>query len=864
MAEPETSQTFGISKEILKCVVSNKHRNDIASKIGDAWESLATFIGVPPEDVHDIKEEYRKPLDRRLAMMRRWHELWGSEATYRRLVEGLRQIGRRDLIEFLKQKAHLPSASGSKLLLVCDAAFVAVVTIIFVGAFNYYNTYNAVPIHNISESGTNQQHLTKNTTHPSKTVEVLHQIVSDCSSPESDLPIIHPLFVGRENDVHQVLLKVAKAHIVNINGAPGFGKSTLAIHVGYEVVKNGTSVRYINMEDKMFSIVNQWQRSEGKAKPEFMSKNDVHPGQMTSLIKPSRSSVSNNYQTMSSEHNNIIMHGDLEELQKWSKEMKCTNVLILDNCDDVLISEYRQEFLILINTLVINSMFKLHIIIVSQQRLLYLDDFDCWTVKELNYSASIEMLDRIAPAIDNETLQAAAELVEGCPLALKVIGQLLHIHGVNLTSKLKNEVVITILDDASIPKHQFRTIMDVAFERLGILKNCGYILSLFPGSFDEQAATAIVQKECLELYFKHSLLNEYLFAYDYRYKMHRLIKEYLQEKISIGENTTFMIKFQAYFKSWLLDHAMSQENDKLVTEKYSLSFELHNLNYLKELLLTDMHLSPKELAVLGLLSDMDLIQFEQLHRYYAIYILNVQEICQLLNNQKLCGKMYSTIVRHLYQKCKCETTWAYLQNFFKSPCMEYFQCKVVRYLDDLETYGVKLYLSQDASSYIDIILGSHCNEVHRIQNHFITFKRFLTSFLGTVSTVGSSIILLNRRVFLNHFCMDCIIAILLCIVCACMIAFIHIVLFYDIAVINTHHQFLRMLEITSKVLCPSAILLFAIIFITTFILSRVRNYYSGINDNKLTMLFTFTSVIVQLISLFLPAYYCCQFIPLCI
>ena len=195
--------------------------------------------------------------------------------------------------------------------------------------------------------------------------------------------------------------------------------------------------------------------------------------------------------------------------------------------------------------------------------------------------------------------------------------------------------------------------------------------------------------------------------------------------------------------------------------------------------------------------------------------------------------------------------------------MEYFQCEVVQYLDDLETYGIKLYLSQDASSYIDIILGSHCNEVHRIQNNdFITFKNFLKC-LGFSSGVGSSIILL-RRVFLNHFCMDCIIAILLCIVCACMIAFIPIVLYYNIAVINSHHQFLRMLEITSKVLCPSVILLIANIFITTFILSRVRNYYSDINDNKLTVLFLFTSVIVQYISLSLPDYYCCQFIPLCI
>ena len=49
MAESEASQIFGISDETLKCVVSNKHRNDIASKIGDAWESLATFIGVPTD-----------------------------------------------------------------------------------------------------------------------------------------------------------------------------------------------------------------------------------------------------------------------------------------------------------------------------------------------------------------------------------------------------------------------------------------------------------------------------------------------------------------------------------------------------------------------------------------------------------------------------------------------------------------------------------------------------------------------------------------------------------------------------------------------------------------------------------------------
>ena len=165
MAVPEVSQIFGMGEETLKCVVSAKHRNDIASRVGDAWESLATFINISSVDVDDIKEKYEEPLDMRLAMMRRWHELWGSEATYFRLVEGLRQIGRRDLIELLKQKTHTPSASGSKSLLVHDHCMIAALgvlfAIIFVGALNH-NTYNAVPIHNISESGTDQQYLTKN------------------------------------------------------------------------------------------------------------------------------------------------------------------------------------------------------------------------------------------------------------------------------------------------------------------------------------------------------------------------------------------------------------------------------------------------------------------------------------------------------------------------------------------------------------------------------------------------------------------------------------------------------------------------------------------------------------------------------
>ena len=95
-----------------------------------------------------------------------------------------------------------------------------------------------------------------------------------------------------------------------------------------------------------------------------------------------------------------------EELQRWSEKLRCMSILILDNCDDMLASSARHKFLKFIDTLVKIPHYKLHIIVVSHEKL---DSFDCWTVRELNHSASVQLLDKIAPAIDNESLMAAAE-----------------------------------------------------------------------------------------------------------------------------------------------------------------------------------------------------------------------------------------------------------------------------------------------------------------------------------------------------------------------------------------------------------------------------------------------------------------------
>ena len=78
--------------------------------------------------------------------------------------------------------------------------------------------------------------------------------------------------------------------------------------------------------------------------------------------------------------------------------------------------------------------------------------------------------------------------------------------------------------------------MDVVYEQLhGDLQQCGYYISLFPGSFEHEAGLKVLPlslnpQGCMETYLEHSLLEEYtVFRLTY-YKVHRLIREYFKMK----------------------------------------------------------------------------------------------------------------------------------------------------------------------------------------------------------------------------------------------------------------------------------------------------------------------------------------------
>ena len=281
-----------------------------------------------------------------------------------------------------------------------------------------------------------------------------HSSCSDISwydnSISHDLPTTSSPFVGREGDIAKLSELMNNAHIININGAPGFGKSMLAIHVGHDMAKRGTSVRYVDVVDK-FSLIQTF-RSDM-----FTRDNDEHRHQTMGTSKDLA-------QTSTSTINEIILllfnkRSDVsklvvEELLEWSRRIKSRTVLILDNCDELIYYDASRERLIhLIKTMIENSNNQLYVILTSHQQLFILDDFETLTIKELTIPASVELLSLLAPGISSTQLEHVASLVEGCPLALKVVGKLLHKEGDRLTQIFQNELMkhpIKVLDNVCL------------------------------------------------------------------------------------------------------------------------------------------------------------------------------------------------------------------------------------------------------------------------------------------------------------------------------------------------------------------------------------------------------------------------------
>ena len=423
----------------------------------------------------------------------------------------------------------------------------------------------------------------------------------------------------------------------------------------------------------------------------------------------------------------------------WSKQVECFTVLIFDNCDDILSSKVRDDFIGLITILVQNSNNLIHVMVVSQAKLLLLDKFAQWTVKELSTEDSVELLQKLAPGIVPSQAELISNLVERCPLALKVVGSILHLNGGDiLTNKLETELKdnpIGVLDRPDYREHQFRIIMELALSRFSEMMSdeCDYSVSLFPSTFTWEAGLSILRQPgvCLDTFVKHSLLDEYLHGYLHRYRIHRLIKEFLLEKVTLPEKRQFKERFSNYFELFVLQYVEGGLHQLNEIEEYALNLETQNIQYYLELLIShEEHLTPKQLAILSYGFTEDMISLTSLKRHFTAFVNSITDLCSFVDSDPdLCGKLYSEIVQYSYTECTCRNVSQYLVYLINNDCPctsadEIFQCQTVYDINNTES--IWTLLPTHIQGYVERIMLHNCYHSHVFAVNFFTVLALFT------------------------------------------------------------------------------------------------------------------------------------------
>ena len=476
----------------------------------------------------------------------------------------------------------------------------------------------------------------------------MYQLNLDIHS--KSLPYLSQKFFGHEKEMKEVTglldFRDSDIRIVNIYGSPGFGKSTLAIHVGHEMLKEGVTVDYVNMDD--------------------LPDKDVKTALAEKILEASHI-VSKNI--------------TFERLLRWARKRYSSTLVILDNCDDLL-HKKKEEFHQTVERVVEESL-NIKIILTSRKVAAFLMYFEHYRIKELSSAASFQLLDHKVPTkikLSNEEKEQIAYLTGNVPLALQIIGSILHLPDspspTVLIGELKTELIETLSPtDFPVNKQVFSTI-NLSYKYLPKeLQLIGCQLTVFPGSFTLLAAFTVCNSRTeifydqfsnteqtkefgdqLKLLVRNSLL-EHSHRAD-RYQYHRLIKEYfllIQRRHWPNETASLLPTFHMYYsKALMAESAFFEYRHDYEQPLAFLDSEQHNIEYLFENLKQMRSISENKLDIQVFLMTASVLSTAVDANYLQVRF-SMDKCCLLLNSTlNKMDKMMPHLQHHLHDQSFAE------------------------------------------------------------------------------------------------------------------------------------------------------------------------------------------------------------------
>ena len=317
----------------------------------------------------------------------------------------------------------------------------------------------------------------------------------------------HERMFGRSQELQEVLecIEGGKISVVLITGGPGFGKTTLAKAVAHELAKSDNMRKVLFcrlLSKKTFNeVAIEMIHSCGKS----YAQPPEYPDQW---------------------------------LKDWSRQIPVQVTFVLDNADDILESKQRSSFLDILCGMVQLSEKKLTFVITSREQFKARDLLS----KEVVLSslstdqAKKVLISRVSDKEIGENLSRTEEIVKLCgrvPLALCIVGSLLSDYTEErLVNDLEKEPM-KLLDDGN---ESIERVIKTSFDLLSKDKQDALVLmSIFPGSFDSEAAVAVISETCsksgtLPVSVLRCLKNSSLVEQpsSRRYQLHPLIRAFGQ------------------------------------------------------------------------------------------------------------------------------------------------------------------------------------------------------------------------------------------------------------------------------------------------------------------------------------------------
>ena len=331
--------------------------------------------------------------------------------------------------------------------------------------------------------------------------------IKPISQLESYFPDIQEPMFGRSQELQEVveIIEGGTFPVVLITGGPGFGKTTLAIAVAHELVKSDDMRKVLFcrlLSKKTFNeVAIEMIHSCGKS----YAQPPEHPDQW---------------------------------LKDWSRQIQMQVTFVLDNADDILESKQRSSFLDILREMTQLSEKKLTFVITSRKQFkargLLLKEV---VLSSLSTDQAKEVLiSRVSNQEIGKKLSRTEEIVKLCgyvPLALCIAGSLLSDYPEEMLVKDLEKEPMKLLDDGN---ESIESVIKTSFDLLSIDQQDALVLmSMFPGSFNCDAAVAVISKVCSEsrnppfsilLSLKRSSLVEE--PSPRRYQLHPLIRAFGQ------------------------------------------------------------------------------------------------------------------------------------------------------------------------------------------------------------------------------------------------------------------------------------------------------------------------------------------------